>query len=168
MTSLPTKPNRKISKHPAAAPAISLLAILLLSCTGTVVYHQYQPTDGEFWGKDEVCYFTFRIHDASVPYNISFEVRSNNLYPYRNLWVFCSEEPPAGPLRRDTLECMLADEYGKWHGKGISLHQLEIPLRTRHIFPMPGQYTFAFRHAMRDDSIRGIRETGLRVERAVP
>ena len=71
--------------------------------------------------KDKEYYFTFEVKDISVPYDLTLEVRNNNLYPYQNLWLFCSEEQPIGPLRRDTIECMLADEFGKWHGHGISL-----------------------------------------------
>jgi gliding motility-associated lipoprotein GldH len=131
-----------------------------------MVYNQYQGIDGLSWEKDKAYYFTFHIDDATAPYHIFFEVRNNSLYPYQNLWVFYTEEPPAGPLRRDTLECMLADEFGKWHGKGISLFQTGFPLRTNYRFPLKGQYTFCFRQGMRTDELKGIHEIGLRIERA--
>ncbi|MDR2118704.1 MAG: gliding motility lipoprotein GldH [Tannerellaceae bacterium] len=170
MISPTTKRNRRIEGYIRAfsAGVLCLSGLLCFACEDRIVYNQYQAIDGIYWGKDEVYYFTFRIDDAATPYNISFEVRNDNLYPYQNLWVFYSEEQPSGPLRQDTLECMLADGYGKWYGKGISLHQQGFPVRTRYLFPMKGQYTFAFRQGMRNDSIRGIQEIGLRVERAQP
>ena len=44
--------------------------------------------------KDKEYYFTFEVKDISVPYDLTLEVRNNNLYPYQNLWLFCSEEQP--------------------------------------------------------------------------
>ena len=76
------------------------------------MYDQYQAINNITWEKDKEYYFTFEVKDISVPYDLTLEVRNNNLYPYQNLWLFCREAPPIGPLRRGTIECMLADEFG--------------------------------------------------------
>jgi gliding motility-associated lipoprotein GldH len=143
-----------------------LLCLLCAACTNKAVYHQYQAIDHFVWEKDREYYFTFMIDDAQAAYHLTFEVRNNNLYPYQNLWLFCAEEPPAGNIRRDTMECMLADAFGQWYGDGISLFQTGFPLRTAYRFPMPGQYTFSFRQGMRNDALQGIQEIGLRIEKA--
>ena len=65
------------------------------------MYDQYQAINNITWEKDKEYYFTFEVKDISVPYDLTLEVRNNNLYPYQNLWLFCSEEQPIGPLRRD-------------------------------------------------------------------
>jgi gliding motility-associated lipoprotein GldH len=130
------------------------------------MYHQYRTIDETLWGKGDIYSFTFQVNDTITLYDIALKVRSDNLYPYQNLWVFCSEMQPFAPSRLDTLECMLADDFGKWYGKGIVLHQLSFPIRTGYRFPIKGQYTFSFRQAMRNDSLRGIREIGLFVQRA--
>ena len=88
------------------------------------------------------------------------------MYPYQNLWLFCSEEQPIGPLHRDTIECMLADEFGKWYGHGISLYQSSFPIHSQYKFPHAGQYTFSFRQGMRDDALKGIQEIGFSVRPA--
>jgi gliding motility-associated lipoprotein GldH len=134
-----------------------------LSCREDVFYRQYQLVDLE-WSKDKEYYFTYEIADNSVSYRFSVEIRNNNLYPYQNLWLFCSEELPVGPVRRDTVECLLADNYGEWLGNGFSIYHLSIPVRTRHRFLHKGQYTFSIRHGMRDSVIKGIEEIGLRIE----
>jgi gliding motility-associated lipoprotein GldH len=131
-----------------------------------MIYNQYQIIDPVSWEKEKEYYFTFMIDDNTVPYNITFEIRNNNLYPYQNLWIFYSEEQPFGPLLRDTMECVLADDYGKWKGEGISLFQSGFPVRTNYRFPIKGQYTFSFRQGMRDNDLRGIQEIGLRIEQA--
>ncbi|MDR1981741.1 MAG: gliding motility lipoprotein GldH [Tannerellaceae bacterium] len=145
---------------------IAIGCFACVSCENKAVYDQYQVIENALWEKDKEYYFTFEVQDISVPYTITFEVRNNNWYPYQNLWIFYSEEKPIGSIRRDTLECMLADETGKWYGHGISLHQSGFPVRTNYLFPHEGQYTFGFRQGMRNDALKGIQEIGLRVEKA--
>ncbi len=140
--------------------------ILFFSCNSPALYDQYQAIDGTIWEKNKIYYFTFEIQDPSCLYDIHLEIRNNNLYPYQNLWVFYSEEPPIGSLRKDTLECMLANEFGKWYGDGIFLFQRSFPLRKQYKFSHAGQYTFGIRQGMRDEILKGIQEIGLRVERS--
>ena len=143
--------------------AAYVTCFLCFSCENEAVYDQYQAIQNTSWEKNKEYYFTFLIEDISVPYDLTLEVRNNNMYPYQNLWVFCSEELPIGPLKRDTIECMLADEFGKWYGDGISLFQSSFPIRSAYYFPVKGQYTFSFRQGMRNDHLPGIQEIGLRV-----
>lgn len=149
---------------------ISLLfsiGFLLLSCKYDVLYDQYQIIENTVWNKEKEYYFTFMVEDIDVPYDITFEIRNNNQYPYQNLWLFYGEERPVGALRRDTVECLLADDYGKWYGQGISLFQLSIPLRKNYYFSHKGQYTFSFSQGMRNDNLKGIQELGLKVSKSV-
>lgn len=160
-----------VKKNPRQSRKLKLLAAVCLgclafSCEAPALYDQYQAIENTTWEKDKEYYFTFQITDAAIPYDLTLEVRNNNMYPYQNLWLFCNEEPPIGPLRRDTIECLLADAFGKWYGHGISLFQSSFPLRKNHYFPHEGQYTFSFRQGMRSDRLRGIQEIGLRVEKA--
>lgn len=134
-----------------------------ISCEYPALYDRYQPVEQTGWGKEKVYYFTFEVQDTAVPYDLTLNIRNNNLYPYQNLWLFCSEEHPIGPLRQDTIECMLADEYGKWYGNGLSLFHTGFPIRTHYKFPHAGQYTFSFRQGMRRDTLIGIQEIGLTV-----
>ena len=138
--------------------------LVCLSCAKTVFYEKYQTIDNP-WDKNKEYFFTCEIEDNSVSYNISLEIRNNNLYPYQNLWLFCSEVQPAGVILRDTIECMLADDFGKWYGTGISIYHLSIPVRTRHIFPYKGKYTFNIRQGMRDERLKGIEQIGVCIEK---
>ena len=87
--------------------AACVTCFLCFSCENEAVYDQYQAIQNTSWEKNKEYYFTFLIEDISVPYDLTLEVRNNNMYPYQNLWVFCSEELPIGPLKRDTIECKL-------------------------------------------------------------
>ncbi|MEG0647613.1 MAG: gliding motility lipoprotein GldH [Bacteroides sp.] len=142
------------------------VGLLCFSCESGALYDQYQAIEDISWKKNKEYYFSFEVKDIAVPYNLTLEVRNNNLYPYQNLWLFYMVEQPIGPLQRDTMECVLADEFGKWHGHGISLYQSSFPIRNNYLFPHAGQYTFSFRQGMRDDALKGIQEIGFRVEAA--
>lgn len=155
------KQNRKLNYLAAACSCL-----LAFSCDAPALYEQYQAIDNTTWEKDKEYYFTFHITDADAPYDLTLEVRNNNLYPYQNLWLFCNEEPPIGPLKQDTIECLLADAFGKWYGHGISLFQSSFPIRRNYVFPHEGRYTFSFRQGMRNDRLKGIQEIGFRVEKA--
>ncbi|MDD4515203.1 gliding motility lipoprotein GldH [Massilibacteroides sp.] len=143
------------------------IGTVFFACQYDVLYDQYQIIENTVWGKDKEYYFTFMVKDITVPYDLTLEIRNNNQYPYQNLWLFSSEERPVGTIKRDTIECMLADEFGKWYGKGISLFQLSIPLKTNYYFTHEGQYTFSFRQGMRNDQLKGIQELGFRVSKSV-
>ena len=154
--------NRLHSVVRALLPT-ALALLLLAACTDTALYDHYQSVEKP-WTKDHIYYFTYDIDDNTVPYDLALEIRNNDLYPYQNLWLLCSEEPPVGPMTHDTIECMLADDYGAWHGAGIAIHHLSVPLRSRYRFPHKGQYTLGIRQGMRDEQLNGIEAIGLRIE----
>ena len=162
MTHFSNKPSRSPSRKLKGIIA-ALTCSLFFSCEKPPLYDQYQAINNITWEKDKAYYFTFEVKDISVPYDLTLKVRNNNLYPYQNLWIFCNEEWPIGPLRRDTIECILADEFGKWYGHGISLYQSSFPIHSQYKFPHAGQYTFSFRQGMRDDALKGIQEIGFSI-----
>lgn len=169
MTDLCHKLNRiqnRIQSPKLKGLFVAILTSLLFSCEQKAIYDQYQAIENITWEKSKEYYFSFQIDDISIPYNLTFQVRNNNIYPYQNLWLFCNEEQPIGPLLRDTIECTLADELGKWHGHGVSLFLSSFPIRSNYIFPHKGQYTFSFRQGMRDNALRGVQEIGFRIEKA--
>ncbi|MDR2233715.1 MAG: gliding motility lipoprotein GldH [Tannerella sp.] len=140
------------------------LSIALFSCIKPPFYEGYQVVDDQ-WNKNKEVYFIFEIADTTASYDISLNIRNNNLYPYQNLWLFCAQEQPDGTALRDTIECTLADDFGKWLGSGISLHHINLPIREQYKFPMHGTFTISIRQGMRDDAIVGIEQIGLRIEK---
>ncbi|MDR1357455.1 MAG: gliding motility lipoprotein GldH [Tannerellaceae bacterium] len=164
MTNRQAKPNSK--KTEAALVAICAAALLIASsCGKELVYNQYHRT-GHAWEKDAAHAFAFTIDDETAAYDLILEVRNNGLYPYSNLWLFCDEASPDGRILSDTIDCELADNFGKWNGKGVSIYHSSFPLRTGYKFPRKGEYTISVRQGMRRDTLKGITEIGLRIEKA--
>jgi len=137
-----------------------------LSCSNDIVYNKFQPIQDKVWDKQAEYFFTFDITDASVLYDISLQLRNNNMYPYQNLWVISEERHIDSIYRKDTLEFMLADDFGRWTGNGIALFQSQMILRDNYQFPDTGQYTIGIRHGMRDDKLKGIEDIGLHIEKS--
>ena len=73
---------------------------------------------------------------------------------------------PDGRSLTDTLEYDLADEKGRWYGKGSGdVHELRLPWRSNVYFPLKGEYVFRIQHGMRSTDLRGVYDFGLRIEK---
>jgi len=142
------------------------LFLLPVSCSNDILYDQYQTIESAVWENDEAYYFSFTVEDNTIPYDLTLGIRNNNFYLYQNLWILRSEEYPDASFQRDTAEYVLADEFGKWRGNGVSLFQSSFSIRERFYFPQNGQYTFGFRQGMHTDSLKGIAEIGLQIRRS--
>jgi len=140
------------------------LCLMAFACIKPVYYEKYQTIDTP-WDKNTSYFFTCEMEDLSASYNLSVQIRNNNLYPFQNLWLFFAQEQPNGTIVRDTVECILADGYGKWTGSGISVYHLTIPIRSNYNFPQKGSYIFTIRQGMRVDQLKGIQQLGLRIEK---
>ena len=144
-----------------------LAACLLSSCGQNVIYSEFQPVQDKLWDKQNEYYFNFEVKDISVPYNISLQLRNNEMYPYQNIWILYEESAHSKEFTiKDTIEYALADNFGKWTGNGITLFQNRIPLKSHYIFPDTGRYTINVRHGMRDNKLKGIENIGLFIEKA--
>ena len=143
---------------------IITVACFLSSCGKDTVYSEFQPIKDKLWDKNNEYFFNFEIKDTSVPYNVSLQLRNNDMYPYQNIWLLFEESQPTKITTKDTIEFMLADDFGKWKGNGITLYQNRIPVKNHYIFPDTGKYTINIRHGMRDDKLKGIENIGVNIE----
>ncbi|MDR1119886.1 MAG: gliding motility lipoprotein GldH [Dysgonamonadaceae bacterium] len=138
-------------------------AVLLVACSRQELFCRFQAIEESVWHRDSVVRFEVSVSDTLSPCNVSIALRNNDRYPYKNIWLFVSVQKPSGELRRDTIECQLADNYGKWYGKGISLYELSIPYETGFTYSQSGVYVYTIAQAMRDDFLTGMSEVGLQV-----
>ena len=146
-----------------AAAAVTLMC----GCAKGTFYDKHCAVDKEGWYMDEDLRFAVDIEDTLTPYDFYIDVRNTKDYAYSNLFLFVKTTFPDKVERRDTLECPLADAFGKWYGKQTSRHvDGRYLLHKSVIFPMKGTYTFQVTHAMRDTVVTGIKNIGLHVETA--
>jgi gliding motility-associated lipoprotein GldH len=122
--------------------------------------------DNEIWKLMDVATFKVPIKDAINSNNVIFTVRNGSSFPFRNIYLFVTTTSPDGKAITDTLQYNLADEKGKWYGKGLGdIHELNLPYKSNVYFPAKGIYEFKIQHGMRVEDLKGIYDFGLRIEK---
>ena len=146
---------------------VCFVALIASACDSTGIYDQNISTDNEAWNRKSVARFEVNITDTLSANNVYINLRNTSDYPNSNLYLFVTTTAPNGATIKDTLECILADSYGKWLGKGVGkIKDNQIPYKRMVKFPVSGTYTFEVEQAMRVESLPGIVNVGLRIERA--
>ena len=137
----------------------------IVSCSHKEIFFEYHSFANAEWSRENPAIFNVKIEDNSQPYDVSIVLRNNNNYPFSNIWLFIDYKTPAGIGRTDTVGADLADVYGKWYGKGLSLYNLSIPYETSILFPDTGTYIYSIRQGMRENPLKGISDIGLKVSK---
>jgi gliding motility-associated lipoprotein GldH len=145
-----------------------LLVLLLLfsACDPNRVYENNIHIADNSWDRNAPVNFEIPISDTINPHSIYFNIRHNTDYSYNNLFLFVDTYYPNGAHRRDTVECVLADYTGKWYGEGLGdIKENQILINRGVVFPMFGVYKFTLEQAMRTESLEGIEDIGIRIEK---
>ena len=144
--------------------SILIFLLLLLSCNSHVVYTNSEQMAKETWSLMDIPTFKVPITDTLNSNNVIFTIRSGSAYPFRNIYLFVSTTSPDGKKITDTLQYNLADEKGKWYGKGFGdVHELNLPYKSNVYFPIKGTYEFKIQHGMRIENLKGVYDFGLRI-----
>lgn len=142
--------------------------IAFISCDRNGVYEGNINTSNSIWATNDIAKFVAPINDTLTHHNIFINVRNTTDYPNCNLFLFIATTSPNGFTQLDTVECFLADDQGKWLGKGFGfIRDNQIPYKRNIRFPLKGDYKFEIKQAMRTDSLVGIYSLGIRVEKSI-
>ncbi len=143
------------------------LALCLCSCDSSRVYDRYQSIPAGGWSKDSVAVFSVSIADTASLHNVYINLRNTSAYPFSNIYFFVKATAPSGAYTIDTVEYALADQYGRWLGKGFSkLLDNRLAFRKQVQFPRSGVYRFEIRQGMRMSTLPYVSDVGLRIEKA--
>ena len=147
----------------------SLLAtafFFLTACDEGKVYHKYVEIPGNKWNVKNIIHFDVPVTDTISSNNVYIMVRNNSNYAYSNLYLFVTTTSPLGYTVRDTLELILADQRGKWTGKGAAdIYTSRHPFRMNVRFPFRGIYTFDIEQALWETNLKNISDIGLQIDR---
>ena len=147
---------------------VLLSSLLLTACTTPTMYSHFHPISPDAWEADSVLTYSFHADNTTNPYDIILCVRHTEMYPYQNMWLFCTFgiDDTLPPMLTDTIEFFLADDRGRWLGNG-GLQHIEMPVLFEQCYQIPdtGQYRFTIQHGMRDELLRGISDVGVIVNR---
>jgi len=140
--------------------------LLLLSCNSNIVYTNSQVMAEDTWKLMDIPAFKVPITDTLNSNNVIFTIRSGSSFPFRNIYLFVTTTSPDGKKITDTLQYNLADQKGKWYGKGFGdVHELILPYKSNVSFPLKGIYEFKIQHGMRIENLKGVYDFGLRIEK---
>ena len=142
------------------------LFIWLSACDSRRQHDSFQSIEDANWFIEQALVFETEVSDTGSSYNMMINVRNNKDYSYSNLYIFIETTIPGGSVQQDTAQCILADDKGKWLGRGIGgILTSRIPFRSNFKFPVAGVYKFKLSHGMRDNPLTGITDAGIRIEK---
>lgn len=130
--------------------------------------------DGYVWDKDSIYSFTFDIKDTLNRYNIYFDLRNNNKYPFSNIFlftelVFKSERNiKSNSIKENDLQYIMASPDGKWLGSGLTNVKKNIFLYESNFkFSKIGKYEIKVVQGMRKDKLEGLESISLILEKNI-
>jgi len=145
---------------------VALVACGFWACNKSDIYTQYITLRENGWSKDSLYTFDVPVTDTTFLYNVYINIRNRSEYPYQNLWLFLRNTSPDKKTTRDTIECYLADDYGKWIGSGNgAVYEMPVLYAKNLKFHKAGTYRYQVGHGMRDKILAGINDIGVRVEK---
>lgn len=147
----------------AGKPAILVFIIMVFSsCQSGIMFEKTSTLPLEGWNQDNIISYSIPVEDTSGQYEISLLIRNEARYEYSNLFLFINTTAPSGLGIRDTVEIRMADESGKWFGRGIGgKYTLEVPFKSQVGFPQSGTYRIEIEQGMRDPDLEYITDVGI-------
>jgi len=143
-----------------------LSVVFIVGCNSPDIYNEYKPVNKNGWYKDDIIAFNPKTPDTSNRYNFIVNLRHTTDYPYRNIYFFTTTHFPNGDVSRDTIELMLAQKSGEWKGEGFGAIKTYRQMLLRGVrFDQQGDYVFEFRQAMRQDTLKGLEDIGLQIQK---
>lgn len=144
---------------------------IFTSCDTQRVYETNEDIEEANWKKEDTVTFEFDIVDINVPYNLYYNVRYKNDYPFYNLFTRYFLYDTTGkviktpPLPEDMY--LFDMKTGEPYGKGLGdVFDSRVSFLKDYKFSQAGKYKIQVVQYMRKEPLPGIVSLGLRVEKA--
>lgn len=144
---------------------ILIVSLLLVGCQGDIVYTTFKSLPLVGWEADSSLCYNPVITDSVADYQMLITIRHTDAYPYQNLWLFVDIEKDSIQITRDTIECYMANERGEWLGGGLTVRELPLLYSADYQFASSGEYHISITQGMRNDTLIGIKEVGVKIIR---
>ena len=141
---------------------LAISSLLLVACQQDVAFNTYYPISAQSWDADSIVVFHPIVEDSIADYQMLITIRHNDRYTYQNMWMFVDVKLDSILLRRDTIEAQMANARGEWYGKGMSEYTLPV-IYLENITLPKGEYTVGIQQGMREESLRGVSNIGLKL-----
>ena len=144
------------------------LILFTSTCTNpNIIIYETHTIPGNKWNMNDTIRFKTNISDINSYYDCYLDIRNSGDYPFSNLYLFIKSKYPDGKYTLDTLECTLADNQGKWLGKGLGdIKESRLLLSKNLRFKQAGNYKFEIVQSMRTSDLKGIYSIGIKIQKA--
>lgn len=145
----------------AAGCALTTLALLVIcGCKPKVNdFSQFVNIPSQGWPYGNEIEFKPEIADSAATGQLVLSLRHSNSYLYSNLWLEIVVSDSLA-VTTDTIGLTLADQSGRWYGKGIAT-DFEVVDTISPDISLARNSVIKLRHIMRDDLLEGIEHVGL-------
>ena len=145
---------------------ILISGILATSCDRNRIYEKYKSVENHQWYFKDTIIHEVDFIDTAGTYSLYINMRNKANYPYRNIWLGIAGIGPEGEKIAMKKEFKLADKKGKWKGQGLGdVYDHRFLLEQKFKIENPGVHQFRVNHLMRKDTLQGMMDVGLRVEK---
>ncbi len=136
------------------------------SCSESgVIVNQSLPVQDSKWTSSDSLLYDFNIKDTVNYFDFSVFIRNTENYQWSNIYLFSDLTFPNGKTRRDTIEVVLADKYGKWLGNNSGTLVTTSAIFMQHRkFPLSGDYKIAITHGMREPILQEVTDIGIKIK----
>ena len=149
---------------------ILIAALTFVSCDKSRVFDDFHSV-GSAWHRDSIVSYNLPTLDTTKSYNLFVNLRTNNKYPFSNLFLIVALEQPDGMTKVDTLEYQMAEPNGSMLGNGFSdIKESKLYYKEKMKFKQ-GKYRIQIKQAVRETGkvnglteLPGITEVGFRIE----
>lgn len=151
--------------------SLILLSPWLFSCDENRIYEANLDIEKTDWNKNDTLVFDFNIEDPNQAYNLYYNLRYSNSYPFYNLFTkyfICDSSGVVLKSPAVAEDMYLFDvKTGKPLGKGLGdIYDQQVSFLKGYKFPAKGDYKIKVLQYMRNDPLPGIVSFGIRVEKA--
>ena len=155
---------RQVKRH-AVAMTMLIAAVMLMmpSCQRKpmMAHADFVHLPQVGWLRSVPLSFMPVYDDSTTTYDIALAVRHENAYAYRNLSLLVDVIAADSTVSRNTVDIMLADEYGNWQGGGFgTLYQSKVTV-VDHIKPEQARKVIIWQVTAPADTLHGIADIGI-------
>lgn len=149
---------------------VFILLACFTSCIKSPYYQKEYSVPQNAWRYQFKPSFKFEITDTTSSYDLFFNIRHTEAYPFSNIWVWIyTKQPGDSTFQKSRIEIPLAEPSGKWMGRGAGeIWEQHMPLTAGDkamVFKKTGTYEIRMEQNMRVDPLPEVLQIGLRVEK---
>lgn len=142
-----------------------LFLLVLAACHSSAVFEKYEELPDETWTGHHIIEFTANIPDSGL-YQITLCLRHTTDYEMANLWCFISTRSHVASQLKDTVNLKVAEPDGRWLGKGGTIKTIEQAINRNPVALPKGNVVFRLEQGMRLEDMKGIKNIGIKIEKA--